>query len=197
MHHHVVAGFLTTKHATSNPYRRHFLLFIDRLNVPRVTVQRTEVPLEMASRKGRREQKGFGKTTEAIVASFFRSRMQLTRSEFIFLHLTSFTKYPNPRCYELIHFTSVFFSLHNFYSPRTSLEKSCSGTSSFCRGARAGANKVVFEYEKQCLEENPDECVDLGKAAAQGNLHTISSLSIRISHVTNDDFLLTMQRHRI
>ena len=109
MHHHVVAGFLTTKHATSNPYRRHFLLFIDRLNVPRVTVQRTEVPLEMASRKGRREQKGFGKTTEAIVASFFRSRMQLTRSEFIFLHLTSFTKYPNPRCYELIHFTSVFF----------------------------------------------------------------------------------------
>ena len=43
----------------------------------------------------------------------------------------------------------------------------CAADTSFCRGYRAGANNVVRFYEKQCLEETADECVDLGEAAAQ------------------------------
>ena len=35
------------------------------------------------------------------------------------------------------------------------------------RGVRAGADQVVAKYEKQCLDDSPDECSDLGEAAAQ------------------------------
>jgi hypothetical protein len=37
---------------------------------------------------------------------------------------------------------------------------------SFNRGARAGADQVVQKYEKRCLDSSPDECNDLGYAAA-------------------------------
>lgn len=47
------------------------------------------------------------------------------------------------------------------------VSENCSANSSFCRGVRAGATSVVRYYEKQCLQETPDECVDLGEAAAQ------------------------------
>jgi len=40
-------------------------------------------------------------------------------------------------------------------------------TDSYNRGARSGADEVVTKYEKKCLEDNPDECTDLGNAAAQ------------------------------
>lgn len=49
------------------------------------------------------------------------------------------------------------------------LEDECPENTNFCRGARAGANKVVFEQEKSCLEDTTDECTELGEAAAQGN----------------------------
>ena len=44
-------------------------------------------------------------------------------------------------------------------------------TEAYNRGVRAGAQQVIDKYEKQCLEDSPDECNDLGVAAAQGN-HT-------------------------
>jgi len=47
------------------------------------------------------------------------------------------------------------------------LEDECPENTNFCRGARAGANKVVFEQEKSCLEDTTDECTELGEAAAQ------------------------------
>ena len=31
----------------------------------------------------------------------------------------------------------------------------------------AGAEQVVDKYEKKCLDQSPDECYDLGQAAAQ------------------------------
>lgn len=34
------------------------------------------------------------------------------------------------------------------------------------RGVREGADTVVAKYEKECLEDNSDECFDLGEAAA-------------------------------
>ena len=34
-------------------------------------------------------------------------------------------------------------------------------------GVEAGAEQVVDKYEKQCLNESPDECNDLGQVAAQ------------------------------
>ena len=52
----------------------------------------------------------------------------------------------------------------------SSIEKNCPANSSYCRGVRAGATKVVKYHEKKCLEE-PDECIDLGEAAAQGEDH--------------------------
>jgi hypothetical protein len=39
-------------------------------------------------------------------------------------------------------------------------------TRSYNRGARAGASQVVEKYEKKCLENSPDECNDVGLAAA-------------------------------
>ena len=36
------------------------------------------------------------------------------------------------------------------------------------RGVRVGSGEVVTKYEKQCLEDTPDECDAVGKAAAQG-----------------------------
>ena len=33
---------------------------------------------------------------------------------------------------------------------------------------QSGANQVIDIYEKQCLEDNPDECIAVGKNAAQG-----------------------------
>jgi len=41
-------------------------------------------------------------------------------------------------------------------------------TESYNRGVQAGADQVVEKYEKQCLEDDADECIDLGKAAAEG-----------------------------
>ena len=35
------------------------------------------------------------------------------------------------------------------------------------QGVEAGADQVVDKYEKQCLDDSPDECYDLGHAAAQ------------------------------
>ncbi len=37
---------------------------------------------------------------------------------------------------------------------------------SFNQGARAGMNDVVKEKERQCLHDNPSECIDLGNTAA-------------------------------
>jgi hypothetical protein len=34
------------------------------------------------------------------------------------------------------------------------------------RGVRDGAELVVTEHERECLDETPDECYDLGEAAA-------------------------------
>ncbi|KAL7506715.1 hypothetical protein ACHAXN_004503 [Cyclotella atomus] len=34
-------------------------------------------------------------------------------------------------------------------------------------GMKKGADQVVAKYEKQCLDDTPDECYDLGQAAAQ------------------------------
>ena len=39
-------------------------------------------------------------------------------------------------------------------------------TRSYNRGGRAGASQVVEKYEKKCLDDSPDECNDLGLAAA-------------------------------
>ena len=39
-------------------------------------------------------------------------------------------------------------------------------TRSYNRGARAGASQVVEKYEKYCLEDSPDECNEVGLAAA-------------------------------
>lgn len=34
------------------------------------------------------------------------------------------------------------------------------------RGVREGADLVVVEHERECLDETPEECFDLGEAAA-------------------------------
>ncbi len=39
-------------------------------------------------------------------------------------------------------------------------------TRAFNRGARDGMQKVVMKYKKQCLHDNPSECIDLGNEAA-------------------------------
>jgi hypothetical protein len=49
-----------------------------------------------------------------------------------------------------------------------SIEKICPEINSFCRGVSAGADQVIMKYEKQCLDDNTDECTDLGDAASQG-----------------------------
>jgi hypothetical protein len=41
-------------------------------------------------------------------------------------------------------------------------------TDSFNRGVRAGADQVVQQKQEKCLNDSPDECNDLGIAAAQG-----------------------------
>ncbi len=41
-------------------------------------------------------------------------------------------------------------------------------TDSFNRGVRAGADQVVQQKQEKCLNDSPDECYDLGIAAAQG-----------------------------
>ena len=46
-------------------------------------------------------------------------------------------------------------------------------TNSCNEGVEAGADQVVDKYEKQCLEESPDECYDLGHAAAQREFATL------------------------
>ena len=38
--------------------------------------------------------------------------------------------------------------------------------SDYKRGVRDGAELVVNEHERECLDESPDECFDLGQAAA-------------------------------
>ena len=40
-------------------------------------------------------------------------------------------------------------------------------TNSCNEGVEEGAQQVVDKYEKQCLDDTPDECNDLGQAAAQ------------------------------
>ncbi|KAL7478469.1 hypothetical protein ACHAW6_004235 [Cyclotella cf. meneghiniana] len=40
-------------------------------------------------------------------------------------------------------------------------------TDSFNRGVRAGADQVVQQKQEKCLNDSPDECYDLGIAAAQ------------------------------
>lgn len=40
-------------------------------------------------------------------------------------------------------------------------------TDAFNTGVEAGADQVVDKYEYACLEENPEECNDLGQVAAQ------------------------------
>ena len=49
---------------------------------------------------------------------------------------------------------------------------------SYNRGVKAGANQVVEKYEKQCLEETPDECNDLGEAAAQGKMMSFYTIFV-------------------
>jgi hypothetical protein len=46
-------------------------------------------------------------------------------------------------------------------------------TNSCNQGVEAGADQVVEKYEKQCLDDSPDECYDLGQAAAQRKLFHI------------------------
>ena len=60
---------------------------IDRLNVQLVIVQGATVPSEMASKKEKGEQKGFGRIMEATVASFFHSKMLLMRSKKLYFTL--------------------------------------------------------------------------------------------------------------
>lgn len=36
----------------------------------------------------------------------------------------------------------------------------------FREGARAGMNEIVAKYEKKCLHDSPDECIELGDTAA-------------------------------
>ena len=42
------------------------------------------------------------------------------------------------------------------------------GGEAFRRGVQTGADEVVLSYEKQCLEDTPDECIAIGENAAQG-----------------------------
>ena len=48
------------------------------------------------------------------------------------------------------------------------IERVCLDINSFCRGVSAGADQVIMKYEKKCLDDNTDECTDLGNAASQG-----------------------------
>ena len=38
---------------------------------------------------------------------------------------------------------------------------------------QSGANQIVEKYERECLEDSPDECNDLGVAAAQGEANML------------------------
>lgn len=64
----------------------------------------------------------------------------------------------------------LHYFLFNKSFLQNSLKDSCNDNSSYCRGARAGADQVVKDYEKQCLENTPDECIGLGEAAAEGKI---------------------------
>lgn len=46
-------------------------------------------------------------------------------------------------------------------------------TEAFNRGVQSGANQIVEKYERECLEDSPDECNDLGVAAAQGEANML------------------------
>jgi hypothetical protein len=54
-------------------------------------------------------------------------------------------------------------------------------TNSCNEGVAEGAEQVVDKYEKQCLDDNPDECYDLGNAAAQRE--TISGFLVIFSRL--------------
>lgn len=57
-------------------------------------------------------------------------------------------------------------------------------TNSCNEGVAEGAHQVVDKYEKQCLDDNPDECNDLGNAAA------IRKTDCGMSFMLNHNFLL-------
>lgn len=51
------------------------------------------------------------------------------------------------------------------------------------RGVRVGADGVVQKHEKQCLEDTPDECEEVGETAAQGTIrrnHVICAIDFHI-----------------
>ena len=45
-------------------------------------------------------------------------------------------------------------------------------------GIQKGAEQVVDQYENQCLDDTPEECNDLGQAAASKCLHWFTFLPI-------------------
>ena len=51
---------------------------------------------------------------------------------------------------------------------KTYADDSNSRASAHNRGVRVGADQVIMKYEKKCLDDNTDECTDLGNAASQG-----------------------------
>ena len=65
-------------------------------------------------------------------------------------------------------FQCIHIHISTLLDSNIRLERECSRNTRYCRGVRAGANKVVFNYEEKCLEDSPGECIDLGEAAAQG-----------------------------
>lgn len=50
------------------------------------------------------------------------------------------------------------------------------------RGVRAGADEVVEQYEKQCLDDTTEECTDVGETAAQGTYQAFDILCSRSLH---------------
>lgn len=58
-------------------------------------------------------------------------------------------------------------------------------------GMQKGADQVVQKYEKKCLDDSPDECYDLGQAAAQRELHIESFVFQLLLLNTNNHILCT------
>jgi len=76
------------------------------------------------------------------------------------------------------------------------LDEECPNNSNFCRGARAGGQRIVNNYEKQCLEDTPDECIDLGNAAAEGKATNVSYL-LFFYHSSTISFHRNLDRNRV
>ena len=96
---------------------------------------------------------------EVIALTYGPFRMKLMRCK-----LLAITKYVPFEDF----FSDASHIFPSFLYDQSSIEDNCPSDNNFCRGYRAGANQIVTKYEKQCLEDTTEECIDVGKAAAEG-----------------------------